>query len=371
MNIVIPTADYPPIEGGIGTVSLQLSRELAALGHSVTVIAPYFEGMTEFDAQEPCKVIRFAGYEWGWFRFAPMMLKGLPWMRKADLVLGINIAYGGVMAWLLRKPSVTFAYAYEFLKFRRNPIASTIFRRVYSASRLTVSISHFTTEKLEQFGVPSRQIVTIFPGAPSRVAVAPAQVQKTRERYAKGGHLLLSVGRFVPRKGQERLIRAMPKILTEYPHAQLVFVGQGPRLEAARELTEELALSGPVCFTGKISDEALAALYEACDLFVLPTGEDEQGQVEGFGLVFTEAHAYGKPVVAGRSGGVVDAVLDGETGMLIDPQEPESIAEAVCALLKDDALARSMGDAGKRRVTQELNWSHFTQRMMENVEARL
>ncbi|MFP6581213.1 MAG: glycosyltransferase, partial [Candidatus Hydrogenedentota bacterium] len=101
MKIAIPTADYPPIEGGISSVSLHLSRALAALGHEVTVIAPWFPDMKSFDHDEPVEVLRFRGYGLSWFRFFPMFRAALSPMHRADLVLAINISYGGIMAWLM------------------------------------------------------------------------------------------------------------------------------------------------------------------------------------------------------------------------------------------------------------------------------
>ena len=123
-------------------------------------------------------------------------------------------------------------------------------------------------------------------------------------------------------------------------------------------------------FTGRVADNELAALYGRCDVFALPTGEAAGGQVEGFGLVFTEAHAYGKPVVAGRAGGVEDAVLDGITGTLVEPGDDAALAQAVIDLLADPERARQLGEAGRARVQETLNWTAFTREMMIAWEQR-
>ena len=115
-------------------MALHLSRELAALGHTVTVIAPHFPGMTVFDANEPARVLRYRGYGLGPLRIAP--LAGAAWtgMGSADLTVAINVAQGGVLAWLRGRPFIVFAYAYEFLKFGRKSPAAALLRRVYAAS---------------------------------------------------------------------------------------------------------------------------------------------------------------------------------------------------------------------------------------------
>ena len=116
--------------------------------------------------------------------------------------------------------------------------------------------------------------------------------------------------------------------------------------------------------------ESSLTLEEGWDQVRDSTGEDEGGHVEGFGLVFAEAHVYGKPVVAGRSGGTEDAVLDGETGIVIEPEDVDALAESILRLMKDPGLARKYGEAGKARVERELNWKEFCKRVMEAFEER-
>jgi phosphatidyl-myo-inositol dimannoside synthase len=369
MNIVIPTADYPPIEGGIGTVSLQVSRELAKLGHTVTVIAPYFRGMESFDANEPLTVIRFRGYNLSWFRFFPMFLKSAPHIRQADLVLGINIAYGATMAALLNQPYITFAYAYEFLKFGDGKISDQL-RKVYNKSIKTISISSFTTQALQEFGIHESKIKTVLPGAPTTQDVHDTTIEHMRENLKLGhGPLLLAVARLIPRKGYATLISSLPKILEQFPDTQLVCVGRGPLLESLRKQAFELGVGDAVRMTGYLTDEEIATLYKMCTLFVLPTGTAQGGQIEGFGLVFAEANAYGKPAIAGRSGGTIDAIIHNKTGLLIEPDDPKICADAILELLNDPGRAKAMGEAGKYRVETELNWTAFTLQMMKVVES--
>lgn len=371
MNVLVLTVDYPPIEGGIGTVALHISRELAAAGHRVTVLAPYFPDMEESDRNEPLKVVRFRGYGLRWLRFIPLFFYSLGPLRQSDIVFAINISYGGIIAWLMRRPFVTFGYAYEFLKFERNPILSRLLRRVYLRSRCVVAISSFTAQKLEEFGVPSSHIEMILPGATASRKFSKGELAEIKTKFSLDTkHVILSVGRFVRRKGHDTLIKALPRILEEFPDAVMVLVGRGPRMEPTARLAEELGVSDHVRMTGRLPRAELDALYRICELFALPTGEDEAGQVEGFGLVFSEAHAYGKPVVAGRSGGVTDAVQDGETGILVDVVEPETLANAILTLLRDPGYAKQLGEKGRRRVEDELNWKRFTEKVVLAIEAR-
>ncbi len=372
MRILIPTVDYPPIEGGISTVALNVSRELAALGHEVTVAAPFFPDMEAFDAGEPVRVARFQGYGLGWARLLPLLRKSWPLVRESDLILGINVSYGGVIGRLAKalrgKRYVTFAYAYEFLKFRRHGVARAVLRSVYFNAAANIAISRYTARALEDFGIPAPLITTIFPGAPAPKPLDEKAVALVRRRLGLDkDRYILAVGRFIPRKGQIHLVRAMPEILESCPNTHLVLVGRGPCLEACREKARGLGIDGWVHFTGHLEDEAVAALYEDCALFALPTGSGADGQVEGFGLVFAEAHAHGKAVVAGRSGGVSDAVIHGETGLLVPGDRPEAVARAVVDLLTHPEKVRRMGAAGQKRVEEELNWRVFTEKLLEAV----
>ncbi|MCC6486133.1 MAG: glycosyltransferase family 4 protein [Candidatus Hydrogenedentes bacterium] len=368
MNILIPTADYPPIEGGISTVTVHLSRELAQLGHTVTVIAPYFPGQETFDQNEPVTVLRYGGYALGWFRFIPLMLRSWSHAMKADLVVGINVAYGGLLGMLTRRRYVAFAYAYEFLKFHSWSPAGRLLRRVYANAASVIAISRFTRDKLAEYGVDEHRIHVVHPGAEVPAIHNAEHIAATRARYLLDGkRVILAVGRLVPRKGHLTLLEAVARVLPRVPDAHLVIVGQGPLMSACCRLAHTLGIRDHVTFAGRLDDEGVAALYALCDVFALPTGTDARGQVEGFGLVFTEAHAHGKPVVAGRSGGVVDAVLDGETGLLVEPGDADALADALMRILTDPDLARRLGHNGRQRVERELNWTTFTRRVLETV----
>ncbi len=373
MKILIPTVDYPPIEGGIGTVALQLAREAAAMGHEVTVVAPrlgknYSDGFDAavFDASEPVRILRFGGYWLGWFRLFPLLLKTWPELRNTDLILGINVSYGGVLGYWAKQrhgtPYLTFAYAYEFMKFGKNTLLRRFLLRIYAASEKTVAISHFTSTQLARFGVEESHIEIVFPGAPKRIAVESSLLDALREHFApQGARMVFSLGRFIPRKGQQTLVEAMPAILEKHPNTVLVMAGRGPCRKICLRRAKALGIEKQVCCPGYLDEQSVAGLYTLCDIFALPVGEGEAGQVEGFGLVFSEAHAYAKPVVAGNSGGVPDAVLDGETGVLVSPQDVTQTAQAIVALLDDPEKAQALGVAGRKRVKKLLNWTTFTE----------
>jgi phosphatidylinositol alpha-1,6-mannosyltransferase len=376
VKIVVPTADYPPIEGGISTVTRELSRELAAMGHDVTVIAPHFPGMDTFDRGEtPVRVVRYRGYHLGPLRAVPLMRKTRQTIVSsgADLLLAINPSSGGFAGIRAHRkygtPFVTFAYAYEFLKFARDSFPARLLKSVYAAAQSVVAISHFTQDRLIEFGVAADRVRVVFPGAAPVGPVSPERLDDVRRRYVVDTpRMILSVGRLINRKGQLDLVRAMPRVLEQFPDALLMLAGRGPMMKDILRAAHVLGVREQVCCPGMVPGDDLAALYQLCALFALPAGEGGGGHVEGFGLVYSEAHAFGKPAIAGRAGGAPDAVLDGETGLLVTPGDVDGIADALIRLLGDPEYAKVLGENGRRRVERELNWRRFAEGVLEAAQ---
>ncbi len=375
IRILVVTVDYPPIEGGISTLTLEISRELSRQGFEVTVLAPHFPNMETFDANEPVRVVRFTGYDSGWLRLFPLLARARTLVPHNDLVLAINITYGGIAGLLARSmfgvPYATLAYGYEFLKFKNVWPVAALLRYIYGQSRGVIAISKFTQSKLIEFGVPPKQIAAILPGATPKPDPENAVVDSIRAKYpVEGKRIILSVGRLVQRKGHLTLVRAMPRIIAKVPDAHLFVVGQGPAMSSCSRAAFRMGVRDNITFAGALSNAEVQALYSLCDVFALPTGEGAHGQVEGFGLVFTEAHAHGKPVVAGKSGGAIEAVADGETGILVEPEDADALAAALIRVLTDSELARKLGELGRLRVDNELNWRVFTNQMIAALGLR-
>jgi len=305
-----------------------------------------------------------------------MLLRTWPRLAETDLVLGINIAFGGVIARLASPvfyvPYITFAYAYEFLKFPKWSPPAWLLRDAHNHAKAVIAISRFTRDNLVGLGVDPARIAVVHPGATPAPRASRAAVRATRAYYALGdGPVILAVGRFVPRKGHRTLVQAMPRVLERAPEAVLVLVGRGPFLQEVVHEAYAQGVREHVLFPGALPDKEVARLYEACTLFALPTGRDARGQVEGFGLAFAEAQAHGKPVVGGRSGGVVDVIRSGETGLLVDPDDPCALADAVLGLIEHPKRMQTLARQGRKRVESELNWTQFAAGVLQAAAKRL
>jgi phosphatidylinositol alpha-1,6-mannosyltransferase len=188
--------------------------------------------------------------------------------------------------------------------------------------------------------------------------------------FPLGGKIILAVGRWDPAeryKGADTLISALPRVLRTAPDTFLVLVGDGtdrPRLE---HLARDSGVSERTRFLPIITKEELFACYAACNVFALPSSG------EGFGLVFLEAMAHGKPVIGGAHGGIPDVVVDGVTGLLVPHGEVERLSSALELLLSNQAQAAAMGAAGRDRVAREFTFEQFStraSRLMDDVLLR-
>ncbi len=178
------------------------------------------------------------------------------------------------------------------------------------------------------------------------------------ERYGlEGKKVLLTVARLVPRKGHKIVLDALPQVMREVPNLKYLIAGDGPEKARLQEQARQLGIQDAVIFVGDVAHHEVCDYYNLCDAFIMANRLEAGGDVESFGMVFTEANATGKPVIGGRSGGTAEAVLDGKTGFLVDPESAEEIAERLLLLLKNEHLCGRMGAAGLDRVRTEFNWS--------------
>lgn len=170
------------------------------------------------------------------------------------------------------------------------------------------------------------------------------------------GRVILTVGRWLAKeryKGMDTLITALPRLLTRWPELQLVAVGDGDDRAWLEDLAEQNGVNRHVHFLSGVSNEELRACYQASEMFALPS------RGEGFGLVYLEAMAYGKPVIGGTHGGAPEVIEDGVTGYLVPHGDAAQLATSIETLLSDPAMAQKMGARGRQRVEREFRFSVF------------
>lgn len=234
-----------------------------------------------------------------------------------------------------------------------------------------VSVSRYTARFLcERRGVKAEKI-WIIPAAldPDMMAspVTEAEVV-TRHRLA-GKRVLLTVSRLDRRsryKGHEQAFRALAKVRQYLPPCAYLVVGTGDDRTYLQRRAEELGLGDIVVFTGAVEDNLLPAYYRACDVFIMPSLTDSEKILgEGFGIAYIEAAAFGRPAIAGCGGGATEAVLDGVTGLLVDPLSVDEIAQAIITLLTNDDLRQRLGAQAQARARREFSFDCFRRKVAD------
>jgi phosphatidylinositol alpha-1,6-mannosyltransferase len=232
------------------------------------------------------------------------------------------------------------------------------------ATRVPVLCSAFIARTVRTAVPRSVPVSVLYPGADVTRFRPDLATDDIRETLGVGARpLIVCVSRLVARKGQDTLIRAMPAIRRRVPDAALAIVGGGPGEDRLRSMAAELP-TGVVAFSGQVAEDDLPRYYAAGDVFAMPCRTRLGGlEVEGWGNVFIEAAACGKPVVVGDSGGARESLVDGETGLLVDGTRVEMVADAVGSLLADPERARAMGTAGRERVLRAHTWPAIAERL--------
>ena len=248
---------------------------------------------------------------------------------------------------------------------------SLAMRRIGTSVDLLTFLGEFTQSAISRAlsKTAGQRMVKIAPGIDvDRFAPQDAS-QLRRDLKLETKRVIVSVGRLVHRKGQDRLIEAMPEILKSVPDAHVLMVGQGPYLSHLKKLVTEHNLNENVSFIGRIQYAQLPQYICAGDIFVMPSRTRFFGlEVEGLGIVYLEASACGLPVIAGSSGGAPDAVLNGVTGFVVDGQDKHEIAVAAIRLLSDLEQAKIMGAAGREWIVENWRWEIWSERFNSLLE---
>ena len=260
------------------------------------------------------------------------------------------------LRYLLRRNVVIYTHGEEIWE-NEGSTATRMRGSFLRHSNAIISVSQFCKAAIvSKYGVPPERIFVLHNGVDLGEFHKGSNDSAVIPEPLRGKRIILSISRLISRKGHEYLLRAMPQILAHVPDAHCLVVGDGPLAPSLRSLACELGIADHVTFLGPIAQDAIAPLYRASDVFVLPCHTLENGDTEGFGLVFIEANACGLAVVAGAAGGTIEAVIDGETGLIVDGTKPDEIADATCRILGDRELALRLAEGGWRRA-QACDWS--------------
>ncbi|MEU1008029.1 glycosyltransferase family 4 protein [Streptomyces sp. NPDC005890] len=372
---LIVTNDFPPRPGGIQAFLHNMALRLD-LGRLVVYASTWKRGRegaeatAAFDAEQPFTVVRDR---------TTMLLPTPGATRRAVGLLRehgcTSVWFGaaaplGLMAPALRRAGaerlVATTHGHE-AGWAQLPAARQLLRRIGESTDTITYLGEYTRSRIATALTPDAagRMVQLPPGVDEKTFHPGSGGDEVRARLGLTDRpVVVCVSRLVPRKGQDTLIRALPRILAAEPDTVLLIVGGGPYEQDLRRLARETGVSGSVRFTGAVPWSELPAHYGAGDVFAMPCRTRRGGlDVEGLGIVYLEASATGLPVVAGDSGGAPDAVLEGETGWVVRGGSAGQTAERIVTLLQDPELRRRMGARGRQWVEEKWRWDLLAEKL--------
>ncbi|HEX2176971.1 MAG TPA: glycosyltransferase family 4 protein [Nocardioidaceae bacterium] len=359
---LVVTNDFPTRRGGIESFVLALCERMPV--DEVVVYTASMPGDAEFDAGLPFPVVRDRTS-----MLLPTPAVGRRVVRafeeyRCDRVLFGAAAPLGLLAARLRaagaKRIVGMTHGHEAW-WARVPVTRQALRRIGNTCDVLTYVSGWCRDVIASALSPeaAARMERLAPGVDVERFYPGCGGAQVRERLgiAADAPVVVCVGRMVPRKGQDTLVRAWPRVLAEVPEARLLLVGDGPYRPRVERLAESLAVSESVVFTGGVPWAEIPGYVDAGDVFAMPSRTRRLGlEVEALGIVALEAAACGLPVVVGDSGGAPDTVVDGETGCVVDVRGPAGLADRFAHMLGDTKRSAAMGAAGRNRVMNSWTW---------------
>jgi phosphatidylinositol alpha-1,6-mannosyltransferase len=374
-RILLVTNDLGPHSGGIETFLLGLIDELP--GNEIVIFTSSEEGSKEFDssltARTGVKIIRDKS----------KMLLPTPRVTKQAIAiakeLNSEVVWFGaaaplaMMAGRLKKHGIKKAVAITHgheVWWAKVPIFNLAMRKIGNSCDVVTYLGSFTRDAIKKSLGSNPKLIQIAPGISVEQFKPGAKPISLISKYQLEGHpTIVCVGRLVKRKGQDKLIEALPLIKNEIPNVKLVFVGEGSIRKSLERRVAKLGIAENVIFVGRVPYKDLPDHFLLGDIFAMPSRSRLFGlEVEGLGIVYLEASASGLPVLGGASGGAPDAVKVNETGFVVDGNNLEEISKQAVRLLNDPELAKKFGANGRKWAEEYWTWKIWAKKFAALLE---
>lgn len=382
-RFLVLTELFLPTKGGTAVWAAEVFPRLGGKGtHIVTAKVP---GDEVVDAVHPNTVHRLRLQRVWWLRpeslgmYARFLLKGLSlaMTNRFEAIHAIRALPEGLVGWVVSRvrgiPLIVYAHGEELTSWVQGGKYQAMRYALRHADQV-IANSDFTREQLRGLGVADDRIVIINPGVDIERFHAGYETDDLRRSIGlvENQKLILSVGRLMRRKGFDKVIAALPRLMEQGIDAHHAIVGIGDADEEAylRQVVEDNGVQERVHFLGHVALEDLPRWYCAADIFAMPNREVGR-DTEGFGMVYVEAAACGTPSLAGLAGGTGSAVVDGETGLRVNGDDLEAVAGALYRLLVDKALASTLGTTAQARARDELSWDRVAYKTAQLAPARM
>jgi phosphatidylinositol alpha-1,6-mannosyltransferase len=379
MRLLFVSPSFPPQQGGVPTYGYELSVHLNPMVSKFAVIAPMMKHMRAIDKAMDFPIYRVPHIGDNFALSGVPAVVGIALRGGYDTIFcsHLSAGYAGLVAQRLGAAKQVFVAVHGKEIFLKPFPNFSLLQRGYDGIRDFVfdhatkffPVSAFSAELLVNAGIERSRIHVVHNGVSLKRFFPVDALQSKKNLDLPTTHpIILTVARLIVRKGIDTTLRALVHVKAKHPTFTYVIVGNGPDRKRLEGMVTNLGLESNVIFRSDVNDDqTLRTYYNACDVFVLPA-RSEVPDVEGFGLVLLEASACAKPVVAARSGGVVDAVQNGITGYLIDPPaDATALADHLVELILNKAQREKMGTAGLDWARDRMTWQHTADHLLASM----
>ena len=374
---LIISQEFPPGPGGLGTHAFEVARHLTRLGWTMRVL-------TNQDHRSDEEIQRFNAAQC--FRIRRVPRRAVPLASLLSRWKEANAEIAGFRPNLLMATGDRAVYVAADLaaKYRVPWVAiehGTIPRGIewrlkqwaYSSADLLVCVSSYTWQQAEQRGITPKRLAVIPNGADSSRfrPLDDSALQCIKRRLdLDGKRILLTVGSVSHRKGQDNVIRALPRILESFPNTVYLCAGVDLAGDEFAELARLNGVRDSVRFLGPVGNDEIVELMNAADIFLM-TSRHTGDEFEGFGIAAVEAALCGTPSIVTGDSGLREAIVEDVTGLTVPQNDPDTIADRVIRLLGDEVLRRAMGEAAREHASREQTWEHRASRYDEHFRSLL
>ena len=389
MKVLVYSHEFPPFLGGLATTSMKLVEGLSSQVSCLVAIVPSYGSNQEIiDNKLNCEIKRVPLLGSRYIRSIPFFQQFLGFfflfyhlvVIKPDVVLFITEeaeSVGGLVSIFVEFRSVvrvagsgivTCFHGSDFNKRILKYPMSTLYKK----SNRIIAVSNYTKSLLEGIGVDDKKIRVIYNGVKSSMLESPVNKDKVeflekKYKINKEDKVIITIARVLPRKGQDHVIRALPGVLKKVPNLIYMIVGEGKYRQEFEKLAVQLNVSSHVIFTGGVENSSIVDFLDLSDLFVMPN-RAWNNKVEGLPNAIIEASARGKAVIAGNHSGSVEAVVHGETGLLVDSTDPEKIGDAMTEILTDNHKLKEYGLKGKEFIRNNFREDIMIKNYINQIE---
>ncbi|OGL61378.1 hypothetical protein A3H10_04075 [Candidatus Uhrbacteria bacterium RIFCSPLOWO2_12_FULL_46_10] len=372
-KILFVTLEFPPDIGGVGRMYREICRALPA--ESVVVLTPPNTKSVQYKESplDNYSVIRSSLLvRWWWPRWVIAIFRINYCLKHYNISRTIvgQVLPLGTAVWILsfikKTRYAVFVHGMDVSLPIRHSRKRWLLKNILGRAEKVLAANNFVAQMVRNLGLPAEQVVVIYPSPVIKKLSNNTLTENLRQRYnLQNKPILLTIGRLVERKGHEIILMALESVWREAPQLRYFIIGTGPFKNKLEDLRALLSHPHQVIFLGEINDEETAAWLSLATIFIMTPRALANGDAEGFGLVYLEAAFFGKPVIASRTGGVSEAVIDGQTGIIVEENNVEATAMAILKLLKNPSLAEELGRDGQERVEKQFSAESAAQRIKD------